>query len=162
MTTDYIKTAVAEALALLPTKMRRTEAVIQLYAIGLQESRFLHRRQIVGKPPRPVGPAKGFWQFERGGGCIGVINHASSRAHMQAICKERDVDFTSAALWDAIEFDDVLAAAAARLLLWTDSAPLPARGDVDGAWNCYVRTWRPGKPHRATWDAFYAQAMAEA
>lgn len=156
------KPAIAEALSLLPVDMRRTEAVIQLYAIGLQESRFLHRRQLVGKPPKPVGPAKGFWQFERGGGCIGVINHASSRPHMQRICKERDIDFTSAALWDAIEFDDVLAAAAARLLLWTDPGALPARGDVDGAWDCYVRTWRPGKPHRATWDAFYAQAMAEA
>lgn len=156
------KTAIAEALGLLPANMRTTEARVMLYAIGLQESRFTHRRQLVGNPPRPVGPAKGFWQFERGGGCIGVVNHPSSRAHMQRICGERGVDFTSAALWNAIETDDVLAAAAARLLLWTDPGPLPARGDVDGAWACYVNTWRPGKPHRGTWDGFYAQAMAEA
>lgn len=147
---------------MLPKQMDSALARIQLYAIGLQESRFLHRRQLVGSPPRPVGPAKGFWQFERGGGCIGVINHPASRAHMQRICSERGIDFTSAALWNAIENDDVLAAAAARLLLYTDPQALPARGNVDGAWEYYVRVWRPGQPHRRTWDGFYAEAMAAA
>lgn len=156
------KTAVTTALAMLPKGMDTPAARTQLYAICLQESLGKHRRQLVGNPPKPVGPAKGLWQFERGGGCIGVINHPASRGHMSDVCKARGVDFTSAAIWNAIEFDDVLAAAAARLLLWTDPGPLPARGDVEGAWATYVRTWRPGKPHRATWDAFYAQAMAEA
>ncbi len=30
-----------------------------------------------------------------------------------------------------------------------------------GAWNLYMRTWRPGKPHRSTWPALYAEALAE-
>lgn len=156
----HAKTAVSEALAMLPTRMDSPLARIQLYATGLQESRLTMRRQLVGNPPRPVGPAKGLWQFERGGGCIGVINHSSSRAHMQAVCKARGVEFTSAALWNALEVDDVLAAAAARLLYWTEPGPLPARGDVDAAWAYYVNTWRPGKPHRSTWNAFYAEAVA--
>ena len=45
--------------------------------------------------------------------------------------------------------------------LWTDPAPLPAVGEIQQAWALYLRTWRPGKPHRQTWDALYAQAMEE-
>jgi hypothetical protein len=61
--------------------------------------------------------------------------------------------------YDALERDDMLACAFARLLLYTDSRPLPAIGDADGAWDYYIANWRPGKPHRQTWDALYAQAL---
>ena len=57
------------------------------------------------------------------------------------------------------EWDDVLAAAFARLLLFTDPAKLPKLGDADGAWQLYLRTWRPGKPHPHTWPDLYAQAL---
>ncbi|MFC0669487.1 Arm DNA-binding domain-containing protein [Azotobacter chroococcum] len=63
------------------------------------------------------------------------------------------------AVYAALEHDDILAAAFARLLLWTDPAPLPAVGEVAKSWDLYVRTWRPGKPHRNRWDVCYAQAM---
>ena len=56
----------------------------------------------------------------------------------------------------------VLACAAARLLLFTDPRRLPALGDADDAWRLYLRTWRPGRPHRATWPELYAQALAYA
>jgi hypothetical protein len=71
------------------------------------------------------------------------------------------VPATDAAVYAALEHDDVLAAAFARLLLWTDPEPLPAVGEVQRAWALYLRTWRPGKPHRQTWDALYAQTMEE-
>jgi hypothetical protein len=154
--------AINQAFALLPGAMDSREARVMLLAIGLQESRFTARRQLVGNPPRPTGPAKGFWQFERGGGCRGVITHAASRYWMARVCHQRGVALTAQALWDAIENDDVLAAAAARLLLFTDPRRLPALGDESGAWNLYIRVWRPGKPHRQTWSRLYAQAMAEA
>lgn len=150
------------ALALLPRPMDSAEARVQLVANGLQESLLEHRRQLVGNPPRPVGPAKGLWQFERLGGCRGVVDHAASRYWMHSVCKARGVAFTATALWNAIEFDDVLACAAARLLLFTDPRRLPALGDADDAWRLYIRTWRPGKPHRATWAERYAQALAYA
>lgn len=153
--------AVESALALLPAAMDTLEARVMLLAIGLQESRLVHRRQLVGNPPRPVGPAKGLWQFERGGGCKGVVSHPASRYWMASVCKARGVEFTATAVWNAIEHDDVLAAAAARLLLFTDPRRLPHLGDEREAWNLYMRTWRPGKPHRATWPSLYAQAMAE-
>jgi hypothetical protein len=125
-----------------------------MLAIGLQESRFEHRRQI-------GGPARGFWQFEQGGGVRGVLRHHSSREHAQAVCRARSVIATESAVYAALEHDDVLAAAFARLLLWTDPKPLPAIGDEQGAWDLYLRVWRPGKPHRHTWNALYAQAMEE-
>jgi len=156
----FIGNALDPALALLPAAMDTPEARVMLIAPGLQESRLVHRRQLVGNPPRPVGPAKGLWQFERGGGCKGVVSHPASRYWMAQVCKARGVEFNATAIWHAIEHDDVLAAAAARLLLFTDPRRLPALGDERDAWRLYMRVWRPGKPHRATWPDLYAQALA--
>lgn len=153
--------AIDTAFAFLPPGMNTKAARVEMLAIALQESRFKHRRQLVGKPPRPVGPAKSFWQMERMGGCVGVLTHRASAQHIRRLCDLRGVAHTSGALWDAIEHDDVLAAGAARLLLYTDPQPLPAVGDVQGAWDYYIRVWRPGKPHRGTWDGLYAQAVVE-
>lgn len=153
---EIITLAVEPALALLPAAMDTPEARVQLLAMGLQESRFEHCRQIVNG--KPIGPAKGYWQFERGGGCKGVVDHSASRYWMAQVCAARGVPFNATALWNALETDRVLAAAAARLLLFTDPRRLPAVDDTRGAWNCYLRTWRPGKPHRHTWDALHAQA----
>ena len=144
---------------LLPKRMDTPPARVMILAIGLQESRFKHRRQMVGSPPKPIGPAAGFWQFERGGGCASVLAHRASGHWMRAVCAERKVEPTSLALWEALQRDDVLAAAAARLLLWTDPRPLPAIGEVDDAWDYYIRNWRPGKPHRETWDEQYRTAV---
>jgi len=147
------------ALLLLPAAMDTTAARVMLAAIGLQESRFTHRFQVVAGKPRAKGPARGFWQFERGGGCVGVLNHPASRYWMFRVCELRNCRPTPDALWRAIETDDVLAAAAARLLLFTDPRRLPEPGDEAGAWNLYMRVWRPGKPHRRTWGPLYQQAM---
>jgi hypothetical protein len=153
--------AVAKALSMLPAQMGSAQARVMLYAIGLQESRLIHRRQLVGNPPRPTGPAKGIFQFERGGGCKGVVEHPASRYWMHHLCEKRGVAFNATALWNAIETDDVLAAGAARLLLFTDPRKLPDLGDERGAWNLYIRVWRPGKPHLQTWPALYADALQE-
>ena len=160
LTERVLVEAIEPALALLPAAMDTPAARVLLLAIGLQESRLQHRRQLVGNPPRPEGPAKGLWQFERGGGCKGVVQHPASRYWMARVCWAQGVTFTATAIWNAIEHDDVLAAAAARLVLFTDPRRLPDPGDEAGAWNLYLRTWRPGKPHRATWPALYARALA--
>jgi len=143
-------TAIEPALDLLPSRMDSAEARVMLLAIGLQESRFLHRKQI-------KGPARGFWQFERGGGVVGVLNHASTAHHANLICQARGVEPMSTDVYMALEKDDVLAAAFARLLLWTDPYPIPS--EKDAAWALYERTWRPGRPHRSSWDAFFEQAQ---
>lgn len=146
--------AIAPALELLPAAMTSPEALVMLLAIGLQESRFQHRRQI-------GGPARGLWQFERGGGVAGVLQHRATRDHAIRVCGARDVRPVPEQVYQRLEHDDVLAAAFARLLLWSDPRPLPAIGEVAGAWDLYIRTWRPGKPHRHTWDALYVEALSE-
>lgn len=145
--------AILPALALLPPAMNTPQARVLLLAIGLQESRFQHRRQI-------GGPARGFWQFERNGGVRGVLMHPASREDALRICAARHVAPVSATIHATLETDDILAAAFARLLLWTDPLRLPDAGDADGAWALYLRTWRPGKPHPQTWSALYAQALS--
>lgn len=137
--------AINDALTLLPAKMTSDAARLMLVAIALQESAGKHRRQLVGNPPRPTGPAKSLWQGEQGGGMVhGVRTHAATRAAAAALYKARGVPANDRAIWDAIEHDDVLAAGLARLLLYSDPQRLPAVGDAEGAWLLYLRTWRPG------------------
>jgi hypothetical protein len=143
------------ALALLPPAMTSPQAIAQLLAIGLQESRFTSRRQFGD------GPARGFWQFERAGGVLGVLTHPASGRHVPAVMKALSYPpdpASSGGVHALLEHNDVLAAAFARLLLWTSPKPLPTEPNAEAGWQAYIDTWRPGKPHRATWDAFYAQA----
>lgn len=158
---QHVTQSVQKAFYSLPAKMSNEQARVMVYAIGLQESKFLYRRQMIEKGGKlvPDGPAKGYWQFERGGGCRGVINHSASRYWMHDLCEQRHVQFDSLSLWNAIENDDILAAAAARLLLFTDPFKLPAVGDEQGAWDLYARVWRPGKPHPEDWPANYGHAV---
>jgi hypothetical protein len=138
------------AFSLLPERMDSPEARTMLLAIGLQESRFDHRHQI-------GGPARGFFQFERGGGVRGVLNHHASKQHAIVACRGlRYYDMADNAIYSAIEHNDTLACVFARLLLWTLPQRLPTTAE-DG-WAQYLDAWRPGKPHPETWPAFYEQA----
>lgn len=162
MTLDEItRKAINPALAMLPKGMDSPEARVLLLAIGLQESQFKFRRQLVGSPPRPTGPAKSFWQGEIGGGMVhGVRVHAESAKHAAKLYAARGVEAADRAIWNAIENDDVLAAGLARLLTYTDPFSLPKLGDSEAAWRLYAeRCWRPGKPHKATWAGYYKQAL---
>lgn len=156
---EVITEAIDPAYALLPARMASTEATVQLLATGLQESRFEYRRQMGN------GPARSFWQFERTGGVKGVMTHPASEPHMRVLCEARGVPFTAMDIWQSMEFDDVLAAGASRLLYWTDPKVLPSAKDgkewANAGWALYLRTWRPGKPHRDTWDANHLAARRE-
>jgi hypothetical protein len=72
----YTLPAAAELLP--PAMMKSPRAWAMLLAIGLQESKFLHRRQVVDAKKHTFGPARGFWQFERGGGTAGVLQHTKT------------------------------------------------------------------------------------
>jgi hypothetical protein len=153
--------AVNTALSQLPNAMDTPDARVMIYAIGLQESLFKHRRQVINKGGKlvPEGPAKGYWQFERGGGCRGVLERWSTRDLARTLCVAHGVHATPQALWDALEHNDVLAASIARLLLWTDPKPLPKRNEAgaeEAGWAYYLRTWRPG-----AWTRGNAQQRAD-
>lgn len=152
---------IGPGLRLLPPSMDSAEARVMLLAIGLQESRFTTRLQRPLRLGMPNGPARGFWQFERGGGVKGVMTHAATADHARIVCDARGVEFKAMPVWSKLAEDDLLACAFARLLLFTDPRPLPKLGDENGAWAYYVANWRPGKPHRQTWAKLYGEALAE-
>ena len=155
MSLQNIKTAIFdETFSLLSPGHNTVQAKAMLLAIGLQESRFEHRRQI-------GGPAHGFWQFEAGGGVRGVLNHAQTSNAIRHVCSERGVKPTVNDCYEAIVDDDVLACAFARLLLYTVPGKLPNQDERQKGWEQYIEGWRPGKPHRYTWDAFYDRAWME-
>ena len=140
------------AFAQLPVHMDTPAARAMLLAIALQESRCTYRRQI-------RGPARGFWQFEQGGGVKGVLKHPETAAFAMATMQAfQYLDTSVDTAYTAIEHHDPLACVFARLLLWTVPAALPTRQNPDESWRHYLEAWRPGKPHRQTWDGFYAEA----
>lgn len=142
-------------------------AEAMLIAIGMQESRFEARDQLEVQDgrlvPGAIGPATGFWQFERAGGVRGVMRHAASRVIAQAMAGEIGVEWDETAIWTLFTRPegDELACVFARLLLLTDPQPLPAAvpESEEAAWGYYLRNWRPGKPHRSTWGGFWRQAV---
>lgn len=135
------------------------EARRLLLAMALQESGLKHRRQ-VSAGGQECGPAASFWQFECGGGCRGVLTHKVVSQHMKRICEDYGIAPTEQALWEAMRYQDIVAAAAARLLVYTLPWALPATAD-DG-WKQYLAAWRPGKPHPETWAANWTAADAAA
>lgn len=144
---------ITEALKLLPPQMDSVEARLMLLAIAQQESGpALTDRKQVG------GPARGLWQFEMGGGVYGVLTNSLTSAFASAICNALGVFISLNPIYDALAENDVLAAAFARLLLWTDPAPLPEVGRATEAWDYYRRNWRPGRPHFALWPGNYQRA----
>lgn len=159
---SILRTAINPALAMLPVKMDNDAARVMLLSIGQQETRLCFRFQKIGGDPYAKGPARGLWQMERGGGVAGVMHHPATKDLALDLCRARSVPWDGDQVHASLEFDDILAAGFARLLLWTDTHPLP---DVDAshedAWGCYTAVWRPGKPRRETWDAYHAAARAQ-
>lgn len=148
--------SVEPALAFLETVGVKSDerARVLLMAIAGQESAWAARLQV------PVAYARSFWQFERGGGVAGVLSHPASSGRIKSVCAWLFIPCSVDVVYDAMAWNDVLAASMARLLLFTDPRALPAVGEIDAAWDYYIRCWRPGAPHRSTWDARYATALA--
>lgn len=132
------------AFAWLPARMNSQQAHAMLLAIGLQESKFEFRKQV-------GGPAKGFWQFEMGGGIRSILTHSVTGPILLPVLKLLGYPQDSKACHEAVQHNDVLAAVFARLLLWSVPGRLPERGQAEIGWIQYLEGWRPGKPHPDTW-----------
>lgn len=144
---------IPQALDLLPAAMRSQSAVAMLIAIGLQETRFLERRQ-----RQADVPALSFWQFERGesSGFAGVFRHPSTRTIARDVARRLCYTTTDLEqLRRASEHNDVLACAIARLLLWTLPEALPMQDNPAEGWAQYLAAWRPGDPKPQTWPAMF-------
>lgn len=154
--------AIRPALTLLPTRMDTPAVQALLLAIMMQESWDLqHRRQI-------RGPARGLPQYELPG-IRGVLDHPASRTLARSICSDllypievggenTVTEDTVQAVHLAVEHNDTLAAALARLTLWRLPATLPRMDEPEAAYDQYLAGWRPGKPHPEPWEARYARA----
>lgn len=149
---------VPAALSLLPAQMTSPEARAMLLSIGLQESAFNARRQGGRGTVAGQGPARGFWQFERMGGVAEILRHQATGPLIKPIARMLLYEPTPIVCHAAIEHCDVLAACFARLLLWVDPRSLPTSIESAKGWDIYLANWRPGKPHPATWPAYFAQA----
>ena len=147
---DIVRFALS-GLSLLPEKMNTHEARAMLLAIGLQESRFEHRFQV-------GGPARGFWQFEKGGGVKGVLDHHSTKEYITGVCKTLRIPATETDCYEAIAYNDPLACCFARLLLYTLPVKLPLKNESQKGWEQYIAAWRPGKPHFESWGAYFNTA----
>ena len=147
-----LQTAILPALAELETLRIKSSPLAArfLLAIALQESGLRYRRQVVAGGAEN-GPASSFWQFEKGGGCKGVLAHRLTAQPMAAICAAYNVAPDAQSLWEAMRFQDIVAACAARLLVYTLPGALP--DNASQGWAQYIDAWRPGKPHPETWAA---------
>lgn len=128
-----------------------------LLAIALQESSLEHRRQVTASGEED-GPAASFWQFEKGGGCKGVLTHHATAKRMRWVCEQYNVEPTAQGLWEAMRYQDVVAAAAARLLIYTLPGNLPETAEE--GWAQYIAAWRPGKPHPEKWSKCWDTASS--
>jgi hypothetical protein len=148
------------AFALLPGMMDSPEARAMLLAIGFQESKFLHRYQVLDGGVR--GPARGFWQFEQGGGVAGVLTHPYTERHIRSALADLNYmpESGAHACYTAIEHNDVLACVFSRLNLWWLPGRLATRDLPQRGWRQYIDAWRPGKPHPETWNDNFARAWA--
>lgn len=143
---------ISQGMKLLPLAMDSILARGQLLKIGLQESRLIHRDQLEkGGTNTVLGPALGLWQFETGG-VKALMNHPATKAHLRNICRQRNVPYDRMAIWKHLKVDDAFAAAVARLNLYWHPDRIPALLACETSWDYYTFCWRPGKPHRETWD----------
>lgn len=127
------------------------EPQVLLIAIAIIESGLKAREQYTG------GPAKSFWQIEPA-----TAEDTLARCkHVKRFCDAllcpsplKPVDFRY-----TLRYCDAAACAIARGILLLDRKRLPEYGDQQGALSCYLRNWRPGKPHPEKWPAAYKAAM---
>lgn len=129
------------ACALLGDQFTSDQAITLLAAIGYQETGFRARAQV-------GGPALGLFSMQENA-VADLLAASSTGAHLAACADACVAPPTAAGIYAALREDDILAAQAARLLLWAEPSPLP--DSADAGWAYYLRVWRPGKPRPAAW-----------
>lgn len=154
-TEEFMRTIIKPTLTMLRQDFQigsEERAGPMLLVIAQQESELKYRDQLdESGQPRQIGPATGFWQFEKNGGTAGVLQHPASRAIAQKMCERFNVSWQNPyGPWEFFALGgaegDTLACVFARLLLLTDPAPLPSATRENGevAFQYYLRNWRPG------------------
>jgi hypothetical protein len=115
------------------------ERAVLLLAIATQESGLRHRVQ------QPTGPARSWWQLE----LSTAIDCCTRNYEVRNLCAEIGREY---------EHSDSAACVIAAGILRITRGKLPKVGDVEKAWNYYLKAWRPGKPAQERWQQAYEQA----
>jgi hypothetical protein len=136
MTPALLNSLVIEPVVTELSWPQPTERAVLLLAIAIQESDLKHRVQW------PSGPARSWWQIERST----AIDCCTRRKPAAKLCAEIGRDY---------EHSDLAACAIAAGILRITRGKLPAVGDQDGAWEYYLKAWRPGKPRPEQWQKAY-------
>ncbi len=106
--------------------------------------------------PNVTGPATGLWQFEKTGGVWEVLNMQKIAPIFIELCGRAGVRPVDDVVWRFFTTpqSDDLAAAAARLVMYLDPAPLPPATPegVQAALAYYLRRWRPASNPRREQD----------
>ncbi|MDP2141297.1 MAG: hypothetical protein Q8L20_10845 [Gammaproteobacteria bacterium] len=151
----------ASCLKLFPSQYNTPEARAMVIAIGLQESDFKHRQQLIGNHRNwwqsLSGPAVSYWQFERIG-IRGVLEHRITGPLIRVVLDKLGYPADVETIYKALIHNDILAVCFARLLLFTVPDPLPTRTQPAKAWEQYLWAWRPGKPKPDRWNERFAAA----
>jgi hypothetical protein len=150
MNAESFLTAIIEPCAAQFPFRDTHEARVLLLAIAGQESSWSSRAQA-------RGPARGFWQFEQGTIQLLMTNPTTSNTLFN-LCVKLEITWSASVIYEAIKWNDVLAYACARLLLWAEKAPLPIIGASKEAWSYYLHTWHPGHPRPIDWPDNYEAA----
>lgn len=137
----------------IPSIRASVEEQVMLCAIPGQESGWQNIQQADG------GIARGFYQQQQND--LGdILANPATDAKARIVCLKLGISPTAEAVYAALLGNTQLQVAFARLNLWADPNPLPAVGDLDAAWECYNRCWRPGKPSAGRWADAYPAALA--
>lgn len=143
----FLQKIIRPTLYLMDEKVNvRWDAVAEnlLLAIALQESNLTARIQ----GPMEAGPARSFWQFEK----IGVVDvFQRQKGPLKLMCDTLVLPFEPGKLHLMMAYNDMIACVISRLTLRIDPRPLSLATTEEGAWDYYIRNWRPGKPHRDRW-----------
>ena len=124
-----------------------------LYAAGLQESNLSARFQATpASSALRKGAGRGLWQM-RIDDVSRLLTTNSTKERSEAISNKYVGSVHPHAVWATLEYNDVLAAIFARLMLWPDPAALPAPAAVNerAALDYYIRCWRPNSPREKDW-----------
>ena len=139
------------AMALLPAHLTCAESKAMLIAIAMQSSQFSFRRELMGHD-------RSFWALGAQTHIKVVAEHELTRGPIAAVCDALCYDTSVFSAYMAVEHNDILACAYARLLLSLVPGKLPSRDQPQLGWDQYLAVWRPSHPRPEPWPVHFRRA----
>jgi len=160
-TQTYHDLILPAALKFFPANYSSKEARAEILTIGLQESDFVHRQQLIGSKAHwwlsINGPATGFQQFELVG-VTEVLRNPATRQRALYVCDLFGYPPEPSVIHKALVHNDLLGAVWSRLALWRVREPLAKENNPEEGWRQYIQIWAPGKAKPLKWLACWEEA----